>query len=289
MTAETPTSPNRDGVDLDVLQQLRAQATPDPALVSLLPKGKGHGDSQTCTVCGGYHKSGMFHLDYVGHADVTKVLLDADPLWDWQPVAWTPEGLPAFDRDSHGNPVGLWIRLTVGGLTRLGYGSTEASQNDAEKVLIGDALRNAAMRYGLAVDLWSKADRKSSQDQGGRARAPQRAQQPQASTTRPVTPSGDSAPHTDTQAAQDGPAAGQSWWDYRVEQAETADTNLARQTLATRWREMKDSHGDALDAALGPVALLDFADMDLDEARQLVTDAAAVVAGQATTQDPADS
>lgn len=121
------------------------------------------------------------HLDYVGHADVTLRLLEVDPEWDWQPKATDPDpdllkaavasgnaeivqavidnAPPKFERDRTGNPVGLWIKLTVGGVTRLGVGSCPSNQNDAEKVLIGDALRNAAMRFGVAASLWAKGDR----------------------------------------------------------------------------------------------------------------------------------
>jgi hypothetical protein len=98
-------------------------------------------------------------LDYVGHADVTSRLLEADPEWNWEPLAKDEHGLPVFDLDKNGNPVGLWIRLTAGGVTRLGYGSVPSDQRDAVKVLIGDALRNAAMRFGVALDLWAKGDR----------------------------------------------------------------------------------------------------------------------------------
>jgi hypothetical protein len=95
----------------------------------------------------------------VGHADVTDRLLAVDPEWNWEPKAEDEHGLPVFDTDKNGSPVGLWIRLTVGGVTRLGYGSCPSGQNDAVKVLIGDALRNAAMRFGVALDLWAKGDR----------------------------------------------------------------------------------------------------------------------------------
>lgn len=62
------------------------------------------------------------------------------------------EGLP--------NPgAGMWIRLTVCGVSRLGYGSADGKQGgDAIKEIIGDALRNAAMRFGAALDLWHKGD-----------------------------------------------------------------------------------------------------------------------------------
>ena len=93
-------------------------------------------------------------LDYVGHAALTDRLLDADPGWNWEPVALTPAGLPAVDEVG-----GLWIRLTVCGLTRLGYGHAGTKRGgDAVKELIGDALRNAAMRFGAALDLWHKGD-----------------------------------------------------------------------------------------------------------------------------------
>lgn len=118
------------------LARLRAKV-PDH-LVSRLPKG---GTS----------------LDYVGHAATTHILLDADPCWAWEPLAFTDQGLPRFDESG-----GLWIKLTVCGVTRLGYGHADKKQNATagarDKEIIGDAIRNAAMRFGLALDLWSKAD-----------------------------------------------------------------------------------------------------------------------------------
>jgi hypothetical protein len=87
-------------------------------------------------------------LDYVGHAAVTDRLLAVDPAWTWEPVALDAMGLPAYDQKG-----GLWIRLTVGGVTRLGYGD-----GPDPKQRIGDAIRNAAMRFGVALDLWSKEE-----------------------------------------------------------------------------------------------------------------------------------
>lgn len=111
------------------------------------PKGK-------CNECGGYHGLPAVHLDYVGHAALTDRLLDVDLDWTWEPLAFAPDGQPAFDRIG-----GLWIRLTVCGVTRLGYGSADGkSGGDAVKEIIGDALRNAAMRFGAALELWHKGD-----------------------------------------------------------------------------------------------------------------------------------
>jgi len=110
-----------------------------------------------CDECGGYHPAEhTIHLDFIGHADTTDRLLSVDPEWNWEPVAWDADGLPRFAVNANGQHVGLWIRLTVGGVTRLGYGSVEGGAFDAEKQLIGDALRNAAMRFGVALDLWRK-------------------------------------------------------------------------------------------------------------------------------------
>jgi hypothetical protein len=61
-----------------------------------------------------------------------------------------------MERDDSGHPISLWIKLTVKGCTRYGVGTCPGNQRDAEKVLIGDALRNAAMRFGVALDLWIK-------------------------------------------------------------------------------------------------------------------------------------
>ena len=101
-----------------------------------------------------YLPKGGVKLAYVGHAALTDRLLDADPAWQWEPLAMSPEGLPVLD------PMGgMWIRLTVCGVTRLGYGHAGAKEGgDAIKEIIGDALRNAAMRFGAALDLWHKGD-----------------------------------------------------------------------------------------------------------------------------------
>jgi hypothetical protein len=107
-----------------------------------------------CPDCGGYHHQKAIHLDYVGHAALTDRLLDTDLEWTWEPVGFTPEGLPALDRNG-----GLWIKLTVCGVSRYGYGAADGkSGGDAMKEMIGDALRNAAMRFGAALELWHKGD-----------------------------------------------------------------------------------------------------------------------------------
>ena len=101
-----------------------------------------------------YLPKGGVQLAFVGHAALTDRLLDTDPAWAWEPLALDARGLPALDESG-----GLWIKLTVCGITRLGYGDAgQKKGGDAMKERIGDALRNAAMRFGAALDLWHKGD-----------------------------------------------------------------------------------------------------------------------------------
>ncbi len=126
--------------------------------ISLLPKPtKKDNPKSNCDVCGGYHGQPSIHLDYVGHAALTDRLLEVDEKWNWEPLSYDETGLPRLDKTG-----GLWIKLTVCGMTRLGYGHAAYSDykdpGSREKELIGDALRNAGMRFGAALDLWHKGD-----------------------------------------------------------------------------------------------------------------------------------
>lgn len=152
-----------DPIDTDLLVRIHTTyKAPDRRHIAQLPrptrKGAAKGD---CPTCGGYHGLPAVHLDYMGHAEVTDVLLAEDPLWNWEPYALDEAGLPMIYHvgpTDHADLV-MWIRLTIGGLTRVGVGTAPASKGgDAIKELIGDALRNAAMRFGIALDLWSKAE-----------------------------------------------------------------------------------------------------------------------------------
>ena len=147
--------------DLEQLKKLREEFPPNQ--ISKLPKETKNQRLEReadmskgikCQLCGGWHHKNAVHLDYVGHAAATDRLLDVDPMWAWEPVAKTPDGLPALDKTG-----GLWISLTVCGVTRLGYGNAEGKTGgDAIKEIIGDAIRNAGMRFGMALDLWHKGD-----------------------------------------------------------------------------------------------------------------------------------
>ena len=152
-----------EGAGKNSLEKLKLLREPFlPHQISKLPKGtKAQNECPAnekivCKICGGWHHPRVIHLDYVGHAALTDRLLDVDPQWFWEPMA-LKEGLPAFDTIG-----GLWIYLTVCGVRRIGYGNAAAATfrtvGDREKEAIGDALRNAAMRFGAALDLWHKGD-----------------------------------------------------------------------------------------------------------------------------------
>lgn len=97
---------------------------------------------------------GHIDLAYVGHAEATNRLLNVDPFWGYEPLSLDERGLPQVDGYK-----GLWIRLTVCGMTRLGYGHAgDKTGGDAIKETIGDAIRNAGMRFGMALDLWTSSD-----------------------------------------------------------------------------------------------------------------------------------
>lgn len=131
---------------LDLKLVLDAYAVPDPSIVGKLPKRRKNADGSW---------GSPVYLDYVGHADITKILIEVDPLWNWEPVAWE-HGRPAItERDGIAT---LWVRLTLLGKSMLGCGSVHATKEDLDKELIGDALRNAAMRFGIALALWSNAE-----------------------------------------------------------------------------------------------------------------------------------
>jgi hypothetical protein len=101
-----------------------------------------------CKTCQAFITTGHMHLDFVGHAVTTSRLLSVDPEWTWEPMGFDEHGLPATDQTGN-----LWIRLTVLGVTRPGVGDGSSA-----KEAIGDAIRNAAMRFGVALDLWAKED-----------------------------------------------------------------------------------------------------------------------------------
>jgi len=115
---------------------LTKYAVPDPSIVGKLPRGG-------------------IQLDFVGHAEINRILIDIDAMWSWEPCGWD-NGRPAI-HEANGMAV-MWGKLTVLGKTMLGVGSVRADKPDLDKELIGDFLRNASMRFGICLSLWSKSE-----------------------------------------------------------------------------------------------------------------------------------
>lgn len=147
----------------------------DPALVGKLPRVTCRTCSdrqqqctehrrQRCEVCQAYISTAHIHLDFVGHAHVTDRLLTVDPFWTWEPMAYDEDGLPRLRFVGNGRTAELWVRLTVLGVTRPGVGTAAAEKDDRSKELVSDALRNAAMRFGVALGLWAKSELESEHD-----------------------------------------------------------------------------------------------------------------------------
>jgi len=102
---------------------------------------------------------GGVELRYLSHIWVRKAFQDADPDWWWEPMGYDDRGQPVLERDSQGNPVGLWGWLYILGTKMPGYGSCEPGKRDAVKELIGDFLRNSGMRL-VGGSLWVKQTNK---------------------------------------------------------------------------------------------------------------------------------
>ena len=104
--------------------------------------------------CGGYHSKAI-HLDYIGHATITERLNSVDPFWTIEFMVKHPEtGEPKVDPD------GTWFNMTVLGVTRpcVGDAGGKGLTANGRKELIGDAIRNGAMRFGVGTYLWSKSE-----------------------------------------------------------------------------------------------------------------------------------
>ena len=118
----------------ELLEVLNKYAVPDPKIVGKLPKGG-------------------TQLDFVGHADITRILIEIDPHWRLVPIAWD-NGRPAMNIVN--DMATMWFELTLLGTSRLAIGTAKSNAQDQDKIIYGDALRNGAMRFGISLNLWTK-------------------------------------------------------------------------------------------------------------------------------------
>jgi len=134
-----------------LLAALTTYATPDKKYVGQIQK-KNNKTGQTVS------------LDFVGHADITRMLIEIDPLWFWEPIEWV-NGRPAITIIN--GTATMWGRLTLCGKSLVGVGSVDSSKMELDKELIGDFLRNAAMRFGICLSLWSKSEQEPARQYAG--------------------------------------------------------------------------------------------------------------------------
>jgi hypothetical protein len=128
---------------------------PDPTPASALAAIPGRFAQPAPDTLATIPKGGV-SLSYMGHAEVTLALIDVDPLWNWRPMALDVDtGTPVVTVSP--KRLTMWGYLTVHGVERLCVGTCEPNKGDPEKELIGDLLRNGAMRFGIGTKLWSKA------------------------------------------------------------------------------------------------------------------------------------
>jgi hypothetical protein len=121
---------------MELKEILSTYGVPDPSIVGKLPRGG-------------------ITLDFVGHAEINRILIDIDPMWNWSPVEFV-NGRPAIT-ETNGMAT-MWGHLTILGKTMLGVGSVRSDKPDLDKELVGDFLRNASMRFGICLSLWSKSE-----------------------------------------------------------------------------------------------------------------------------------
>ena len=195
----------------DIIKQY---GVPDPSIVGKLPRGG-------------------TQLDFVGHAEITRILIDVDAMWSWEPCGWV-NGRPAIT-ETNGMAT-MWGNLTILGKSMLGVGSVRADKSDLDKELVGDFLRNASMRFGICLSLWSKSEWDDKSAIAGK---------PQAGKAVASTVTDDTAPLNKTQVKQFVDACEKAGLTPSAV-AEKAGLNWAGQilqkdlsTLRTAFTEMK--------------------------------------------------
>lgn len=114
--------------------------------------------------------AGGAQLEYLGHAETTLALIEIDPHFSY---GWltNPDGTMLITERGKRLVLEGWLMLV--GERRDGVGTCKADAREPEKELIGDLLRNCAMRFGVATALWSKAERHDTPQASRSAPAPE--------------------------------------------------------------------------------------------------------------------
>jgi hypothetical protein len=102
-------------------------------------------------------KKGFDLLDAVGHAEVTRILIEEDPFWSWEPQGWAPGGGPLILTETCTLPQSkasrekgeapktvdmdiMWGWFTLHGKTIPCVGTCESGKPEGHKELISDLL-----------------------------------------------------------------------------------------------------------------------------------------------------
>lgn len=105
-----------------------------------------------------------FELDYISHAVVTDRLLQVDPAYEFVPLT-NEHGVPivVLDGLNAGDEVGVWGKLTILGTNVIEFCSGKDLLDAYSRCLC-----RAAMRRGVALDLWIRDDDfKAERKEGG--------------------------------------------------------------------------------------------------------------------------
>ena len=91
-------------------------------------------------------------MSYISHGLITERLNDVDPEWSWRPLqTYTYQG-----PDGRLHCEGVEVELTIGGVSRVEAGGPQRQDGFANEVknAYSDALKRAAMRFGVALSMW---------------------------------------------------------------------------------------------------------------------------------------
>lgn len=185
---------------------------------------------------------GEFKLDYVGHASVTDRLNQVDPGWTYEIL----ERIEYIGSDQHKHLEAIIGAITIGGKTMVEAGDVDRPGRYGEelKLAIGDFIRRGAMRFGVALDLWSREDLQSADVpavSGSAAVASPQVANAEAGSTHEVSPASAEQPsNPDWDDLSKRPLMIQLRRDIRY-----LDSNITRDDLTPlTYQELVDKHAE---------------------------------------------
>jgi hypothetical protein len=115
-------------------------------------------------------------LSYISHALVTERLNDVDPGWSWRTV----NEHVYFDAGNVPHCAGVTVEMTVNGVSRVEAGGPQRQDGFANEIknAYSDAIKRAAMRFGVALYIWDNLV-DSQDDEDAQPAAPPREMTPE--------------------------------------------------------------------------------------------------------------